>query len=303
MFLANMLLMKKAWETGRFDFAKGLAELNKALQGSDLLPGAVSLHTMEAIALAMYQRQKPPDDGFQALKICNVQQINPVLLAQEQLAFVAPKNANFMDTSLVFSHLLELKQPHNTSGPAQFAFIETLTASERLRNQLILDQSVQLDGQLFKRTPCCKGRPGDGYVGCVLYQIDALVTGPLGVYLSKAEVELFYQTGAMPSNASSRTCLLCYSQLLTCRAGLFGVRGVGSVDYLDTAMHYQDLVNCNDGFNSKYMILPGNGSTFPLAPFLSFHPRHLRINMRASELYVDESVMWHRAGFRPGAVC
>jgi len=104
----------------------------------------------------------------------------------------------------------------------------------------------------------------------------------------------------MPDNATSRTCILCYSQLLTCRAGLFGVRGVGSADYMDNCMYYQDLVNCSDGFQSRFMILPGGGSTFPIAPFLSFHPRQLRISMRGGSLYVDESSMWHRpdaAGF------
>ena len=289
------------WEKGTFNPIKGLKFLNQYVQGSDLLPGSISMQTLEALALAMHNRQKAPDDDFQTLLANNSLQTNPSGLSQKMLTFTAPNSANLMDTSLIFSHLLELKQPHGQNAKAPFAFIETLTASERLRNQLILDQSVFVDGMLHKRTSCKKGRPGDGYVGCVLYQIDALVTGSLGVYLSKAEVDLFYKNGQMPENALSRTCILCYSQLLTCRAGLFGVRGVGSADYLDNSMYYQDLVNCNDGYQSKFMILPGGGSTFPMAPFLSFHPRQLRISMRGGSLFVDESSMWFRTdamGFR-----
>lgn len=297
----NLRLINREWEKGTFNPIKGLQLLNQFVQGSDLMPGSISMQTLEALALNLYQRQKAPDDDFQNLLASSSQQTNPNGLCQSNLAFTAPNSANLMDTSLIFSHLLELKSPHGQNAKAPFAFIETLTASERLRNQLILDQTVIVEGTLFKRTPCKKGRPGDGYVGCVLYQIDALVTGSLGVYLSKAEVDQFYKCGTMPDNASSRTCLLCYSQLLTCRAGLFGVRGVGSADYLDNCMYYQDLVNCSDGFQSRFMILPGGGSTFPIAPFLSFHPRQLRISMRGGSLYVDESSMWHRpdaAGFR-----
>lgn len=304
--LTNLAFLNTHWEKGAFNAIKGLRIMNGFVQGSDLLPGTVSMQALEALALTLHNRQKAPDNDVQSLLAPNAVQSNPASLCQDVLTFVAPSNANLMDTSLIFSHLLELKQPHGQSVKANYAFIETLTASERLRNQLVLDQTVLIGGKLYPRTPCKKGRPGDGYVGCVLYQIDALVTGTLGIYLSKAEVDIFNRLGSMPENANSRVCILCYSQLLTCRAGLFGVRGVGCADYLDTAMYYQDVVNACDGFQSKYMILPGDGSTFPIAPFLSFHPRQLRIAMRGGSLYVDESSMWFRpesAGFRPGAGC
>lgn len=307
MFTTNLAAINLAWETGVFDFIKGLQQMNSALQISSLLPQTVSVETLEAIAMGMYSSRKVVGDDFDSLGQSYVEQNNPLLLAQQELSFVAPKKSSLMDTSLIFSHLLELKQPHGC-GPnttQQFAFIETLTASERLRNQLILDQSVTVNGRVHCRTPCSKGRPGDGYVGCALYQIDSLVTGTLGIYLSKGETDIFYETGAMPTNASGRVCILCYSQLLTCRAGLFGVRGVGSADYMDMSMYYQDLVNCADGYQSKFMILPGSGGIFPLAPFLSFHPRHLLISMRGGEKFVDESAMWYAPlpGFQPGAAC
>ena len=281
-----------------------LKKFNHVVKGSDLLPGAVNMDALEAIALALYRQEKP--DPSVDLQLSQVKLHNPRNLSQEHLNFT-PTN-NLGDTGKIFSKLLELKLPHSQVGSNRpnFVFVETLTASERLRNQLILDQSVVVDGKLFKRTPCVKGRPGDGYSGCALYQIDALVNGTLGIHLSKREVDLFYTTGAMPANAASRVCILCYSQLLTFRAAMFGVKGVGSKDYMDTSMYFQDLVNCSEGYQQKYMVLPGSGSSFPIAPFLSFHPRQLRLSMRGGELYVDESSMWFRPeppGFRPGAAC
>lgn len=281
-----------------------LRKFNHVVKGSDLLPGAVNMDALEAIAVALYRQERSdlPTD----LQLAQVKLHNPRFLSQEHLMFT-PTNT-LGETGKIFSKLLELKLPHSQVGSNRpnFVFVETLTASERLRNQLILDQSILLDGKLYKRTPCAKGRPGDGYSGCALYQIDALVNGSLGIHLSKREVDLFYTTGAMPQNATSRVCILCYSQLLTFRAAMFGVKGVGSKDYMDTSMYYQDLVNCSEGFQQKFMILPGSGSSFPIAPFLSFHPRQLRLSMRGGELYVDESSMWYRPepmGFRPGAAC
>lgn len=294
--IENLMLMHDHWGKGPFNAVKGLRLMNTAIQGSDLLPGHVTMDTLESIARSMYTNRKTADDqSVVDLEQASVEQNNPQFLCQKKLEFGALKESSLMDTGLIFSHLLELKQPPvNQPETKEYVFMEVLTACERMRNQLILDESVVIDKQLHKRTPCCKGRPGDGYVGCVLYQIDSLITGSLGIYLAKAELELFRRTGAMPINSEKRVCLLCYSQLLTCRAGLFGARGVGTNAYHDQCMLFRDLVNCSDGFQSKFMILPGQGNEFPQAPFLSFHPRQLSISMRGNSFYVDESTMWFR---------
>jgi hypothetical protein len=283
------------WDSRKFNVLKGLRLLNEAVQGSNLLPGDVSLETLQSLAVAMYKNKQTFQSDVEALKIANCSQSNSMQLTQESLSFVAPAELSLNNTGSMFSNLVELKQPHAQAPlKSQPIFIETLTAIERMHNQLVLDHTVKVEGIVYRRTNCCKGRPGDGYVGCVLYQIDELIQGSLGVYLSKEEIDIFKQTGQMPADASFRVCILCYSQMLTCRAALFGAQGVGHSLHTEQTMYYQDLVNCNSGYASKYMMLPGNEGLFPPAPFLSFHPRLLRISMRGNNLYVDESLMWFR---------
>lgn len=293
----RLLEINKQCDNGKYNILKGLRLMNEAIQGSDLLPGEVSMHTLETLAIAMYKNKRSFQEEIDALNVDAVLQNNSTLIAQEQLTFVAPKGSSVMDAGHIFSNLIELKQPHAQAPPTnEPVFIEVLTATERLANQLIIDESVTIDGKIIRRPSCCKGRPGDGYVGCILYQIDELIAGSLGIYLSKREIDLFRQTGSIPSNSDSRVCILCYSQMLTCRAALFGTQGVGrsSARDIEQTMFYQDLVNCNNGYQSKFMILPGSDALYPPAPFLSFHPRHLRISIRGSNLYVDESAMWFR---------
>ena len=287
--------INEQWDEGKFNVLKGLRILSEVIHGSDLLPVDVSMETLQSVAVAMYKNKRSFEETVDGLRISNVQQTNSTQLSQDSLCFVAPKESAFMDAGHIFSNLVELKQPH-PSAPFknQPIFIETITATERMHNQLILDQSVTIEGKLYKRTPCCKGRPGDGYVGCVLYQIDELINGSLGVYMSKEEIDKFTQTGTMPADSNARVCILCYSQMLTCRAALFGAQGIGNTTNTEQTMFYQDLVNCNGGFMSKFMILPGTDGIFPPAPFLSFHPRMLRISIRGKNLFVDESAMWFR---------
>jgi len=299
--------INKEWDRGSFNILKGLRLMTDAVHGSDLLPGEVSISTLESLAVAMYKNKQSFEKDIESLRVAGLKQANPLQLTQGSLSFAMPEGANITDSAHIFSNLIELKHSGvaSSSNGTPF-FIETLTASERLHDQLLLDESVRLDESVFKRAPCCKGRPGDGYAGCVLYQIDALITGSLGVFLSKAEIDVFRKSGSMPLDAGSRVCILCYSQMLTCRASLFGSQGIGRGDSCDQAMFFQDLVNCNNGFQSKFMILPGSGGLFPPAPFLSFHPRFLRIALRGDHLYVDESAMWFRPelpGFRQGAAC
>ena len=295
------------WDEGKFNVLKGLKILRNAVHGSDLLPGDVSMDTLESLAVGMYKNKRTFEETVEELRISNLKQTNSTQLTQQSLCFVAPKESALMDAGHIFSNLVELKQP-NIHAPQKDhpIFIETITTTERLQNQLIIEQSVEIDGMIYKRTPCCKGRPGDGYIGCSLYQIDELINGSLGIYLSKEEVDIFYQTGAMPLDSENRVCILCYSQMLTCRAALFGAQGIGNTSCTDQTMFYQDLVNCTGGFMSKFMILPGNGGIYPPAPFLSFHPRMLRVSTRGKNLFVDESAMWFREslpGFREGATC
>lgn len=303
----RLVSINAQWDEGKFNVLKGLRILSEAVHGSDLLPGDVSMDTLQTLAVAMYKNKKTFEETVDELRIDNLQQTNSSQLTQESLNFVAPKQSAFMDAGHIFSNLVELKQPNShTAAKDHPIFIETITTTERLQNQLIIEQSVTIDGTIYKRTPCCKGRPGDGYVGCVLYQIDELINGTLGVFLSKEEIDIFHHTGAMPADAEHRVCILCYSQMLTCRTALFGAQGIGNSANTDQTMFYQDLVNCTGGFMSKYMILPGNGGIYPPAPFVSFHPRMLRISIRGKNLFVDESAMWYRAsppGFQAGATC
>ena len=284
------------WDQGKFNVLKGLRLLSAGIQGSDLLPGDVSMETLQSLAVAMYNNKRTYKENIDSLRNDNFQNEHSMMLTQETLTFMAPKESSLMDAGHIFSNLVDLKQPHaHLPHKTQPLFIETQTTSERMHNQLIIDQTVRINGSIHKRTPCCKGRPGDGYVGCVLYQIDTLINGSLGVYLSKEEVSAFTQTGKMPADASSRVCILCYSQMLTCRSALFGTQGIGNTMYSEQTMYYQDLVNTEGGFASKFMILPGSDGLFPPAPFLAFHPRRLQISVRGNNLYVDESAMWFRA--------
>lgn len=299
--------MNRQWDQGRFNILKGLMLMTEVVHGSDLLPHAVSIETLQLLAVAMHKNKRSFSEEVASLRQTSLNQTNPAHLTQQSLSFTAPRGSDIMDAGSIFSNLADLKQaPNSNVNIEPPIFIETLTASERLLDQLVLDESVTINSRLFKRTPCCKGRPGEGYVGCVLYQIDELVNGTLGIFLSKCEVEEFRKSGAMPPNANSRVCLLCYNQMLTCRAALFGNQGVGQRVLENETMLFQDTVNCNNGFFSKFMILPGTGGTFPQAPFLSFHPRQLRIALRGTLLYVDESSMWYRpepADFRRGVAC
>lgn len=292
----RLVRINAQWNEGKFNILKGLRILSEAVHGSDLLPGDVSMETLQTLAVAMYKNKKTFEETVNELRNDNLHQTNSSQLTQETLTFVAPKESALMDAGHIFSNLVDLKQVNSHAPTKEHpVFIETITTTERLQNQLILDQSVIIDGKIYKRTPCCKGRPGDGYVGCVLYQIDELINGALGVFLSKEEHDVFQNTGTMPDDAEHRVCILCYSQMLTCRTALFGAQGIGNSANTDQTMFYQDLVNCTGGFMSKYMVLPGNGGVYPPAPFLSFHPRMLRISMRGKNLFVDESAMWYRA--------
>jgi len=315
--IENIRLIKSTWDAGTSNIASNIRLLCKGLLANDLLPGEHCSNSLDAIAVTIYQAQQTPTDSTLALQQDLYKQGNPLLLTQPQLNFVVPPAANLGEASEIFSHLMNLKQPSSTknaSDPDTFAFVETLTASQRMRTQLVLNQSVLIDGRLHVRTPCCNGRPGGGYPGCALYQIDYehFNTMTLGIYLSKAEYEIFQTTGQMPQGHDGRTCILCYSSFLTLASGLFGSRGVGvDIDGKATeTMYYQDWVNREDGFDSHYVIVPGGGNMFPKAPFLAFHPRNLHIRTRGVELYVDESFMWYRppidpmaVDFRQGVVC
>ena len=294
--------INKEWDSGKFNILKGLKILGEAVRGSDLLPGEISMETLESLATAMYKNKQTFEEDVSALRLDNLQRNNSMLMSQRSLSFVAPKASSIMDAGHIFSNLVELKQTHGQREESDTPlFIETLTASERMHTQLVLDQSTMIDGKIYQRTACCKGRPGDGYIGCVLYQIDELINGTLGVYLSKGEYENFKKEGMMPVGSESRVCILCYSQMMTCQSALFGPNGVGCNQSRDETMFFQDLVNCNNGYQSKYMILAGGDGIFPPAPFLSFHPRQLRISLRGQQMYVDESSMWFRpdqAGFQ-----
>jgi hypothetical protein len=304
---AKLCALNRQWDEGKFNILKGLRLLSEVVHGSDLLPHAVSIETLQLLAAAMHKNKRSFTEEVSSLRQTSLNQMNPGHLTQQSLTFVAPRGADIMDAGSIFSNLADLKQaPSSDINMEAPVFIETLTASERLLDQLILDESVTINSQIFKRTPCCKGRPGEGYVGCVLYQIDEVVNGSLGVFLSKCEVEEFRKSGSMPPNSEERVCLLCYNQMLTCRAALFGKQGVGQPLLQNETMLFQDTVNCNNGFFSKFMILPGAGGTFPQAPFLSFHPRQLRICLRGTSLHVDESSMWYRpepADFQGGVAC
>lgn len=300
--LENLRLVNDHWGQGEFNAIKKLRLMTAALLGSDLLPSHVSMKTLETIARTLHKNQTLDLQPAIDLEQSSVQQNNPQFLCQPKLNFGPASSTKLMDTGLIFSHLLALKQPPTQQQEkTEYVFMEVLTTCERMQNQLIIDESVIIEKQLIKRTPCCKGRQRDGFIGCALYQIDALIRGSLGIYLAKAELAAYRKHGKLPPDSDKRVCLLCYSQLLTCRAAFFGACGVGSNDYQEQCMLFRDLVNCTEGFFSKYMILPGQGNEFPQAPFLSFHPRELTISSIGGICYVDESSMWFRpdgAGFR-----
>ena len=50
--------INKEWDSGKFNILKGLKILGEAVRGSDLLPGEISMETLESLATAMYKNKQ-----------------------------------------------------------------------------------------------------------------------------------------------------------------------------------------------------------------------------------------------------
>ena len=245
--------------------------------------------TLEAIALRTHQAMTKNIDVTQSLQRDVYKQQFPHALTPSTVTF------DFGDPSTIGRTLQTLKQASHHREDI-IPFVETLTASDRLFDQLQLNQTVTIDNILYKRTPCARARIG---IQCYLYQL-AEVTNraslSLGIYLSKREIEIFYTPGQMPDGHETRHCILCNTVAMKCHTMLQGTKGVGQYGAanVNEPMYYQDIVNCADGFMQKYMILPNEGNHFPNAPFLDFHPSELSLTLRGNKMYVDESKMYFK---------
>ena len=118
------------WDEGKFNVLKGLKILRNAVHGSDLLPGDVSMDTLESLAVGMYKNKRTFEETVEELRISNLKQTNSTQLTQQSLCFVAPKESALMDAGHIFSNLVELEQP-NIHAPQKDhpIFIETITTT------------------------------------------------------------------------------------------------------------------------------------------------------------------------------
>jgi hypothetical protein len=280
-------ILLKWHDEGSTNLLSRLNCLYKILQTDDIAT-PLSTKTLEAIAERTHKAMTKNVDVTQSLERDVYRHQYPHALTQHDVTF------DYGDMSTIGRTLQTLKQ--SSHKDEIIPFVEKLTATERMLNQLQLNQTVLLNNVLYKRTPCARGKTG---IGCCLYQLSDATNRAnvsLGIYLSKREIDRFYKTGELPEGHENRNCILCNAVAMKCHTLLQGTKGVGqnSTTNANEPMYYQDIVNCAEGYKQKYMIMPSQGNHFPNAPFLDFHPSELSFLLRGDKMYVDESKMFFR---------